>query len=84
MDILSKLSTLLFQDISNLNDKAPEYVVLHRKSAKILDTLLEQIPEDLRGKLIDVQTEIAYHNLLNCFLYGLQVGFAALELGQCG
>ena len=82
MDILSKLSTLLFQDISNLNDKAPEYVVLHRKSAKILDTLSETAGEDFAGNLLEVQTEIDHQDLLRCFLYGLQVGFTASKLGQ--
>jgi hypothetical protein len=80
MDILFELSYLFNQDAQSLGNKDKEY-----KDLKSIEgQLLEQIPEDLRGKLIDVQTEIAYHNLLNCFLYGLQVGFAALELGQCG
>ena len=80
MDILFELSYLFNQDAQSLGNKDKEY-----KDLKSIEgQLLEQIPEDLRGKLIDVQTEISYHNLLNCFLYGLQVGFAALELGQCG
>ena len=80
MDILYQLSRLLFEDAESLDGKDPEYQNLKR----IEGQLFEQIPEDLRGKLIDTQTEIAYHTLLNYFLYGLQVGFATLELGQYG
>lgn len=79
MDILFELSSLLSQDAESLNNKDPEYQKLKHLESQIL----EQIPEPLRGKLIDVQTEIQYQTLLNCFLYGLQVGFAASRLGQC-
>lgn len=80
MDILYELSRLLFQDAETIDDKDAEY-----KNLKLLEgRLFEQIPEDLRGKLIDTQTQIDYHTQLNCFLYGLQVGYAASKLGQCG
>lgn len=77
VDILYELSRLFFQDAETIDGKDPEYRNLKRLEGR----LFEQIPEDLRGKLIDVQTEIDYHNLLNYFLYGLQVGFAASKLG---
>ncbi len=80
MDILYELSYLFFQDAENLQDKDPEY-----KNLKSLESkLFEEIPEELRGKICDAQTEIEYETLLNSFLYGLQVGFAASKLGQCG
>lgn len=80
MDILYELSYLFFQDSETLDNKDPEYKKLKHLEGK----LFEQIPEELRGKICDLQTEIEYRNLLDCFLYGLQVGFAAAKLGQCG
>ena len=57
MDILFELSYLFNQDAQSLGNKDKEY-----KDLKSIEgQLLEQIPEDLRGKLIDVQTEISYH-----------------------
>ena len=72
MDILCELSCLFFRDSETLDNKGPE------------GQLLEQVPEELRGKLIEVQTEIAYRNFLTCFLCGLRLGFAAPDLGQGG
>ena len=80
MNILHELSCLLFQDSETVDNKDPEY----QKSKCLEGRILEQLPEDLRGKLIDVQTEIEYQALLRCFLYGLQVGLAASNLGQGG
>ncbi len=81
MDFLYNLSDLLFQDISNLSNRSPEYVSLHRTKARILDQLSEKAGEELVAKLIDIQAEADYHDLLRCFLYGLQVGSAASHLG---
>lgn len=80
MDILYELSYLFFENAESLENKPPEY----RNLKEIEGKLLGQLPEELRGKLIDIQAEIAYRNLLHCFLYGLQVGYAASNLGQCG
>ncbi len=76
MDILYQLSNLFYQDAEDLQDKDPEYQNLRRLEGRFF----EQVPEELREKIYDVQTEIEYHALLRSFLYGLRVGFAAAEL----
>ena len=80
MKLLFDLSQLLYEDAETLTHKAPEYT--HLKSLE--GRLFENVPEELRTKLIDVQSEIKCHTLLNCFLYGVQLGFAASQLGQSG
>ena len=79
MDILYELSYLFYQNAQTLDNKDLEYKNLKNMEGR----LFEQIPEDLRGKLIDVQEEIEYHSLLNCFLCGIQVGLAVSNPGQC-
>ena len=81
MDFTSKLSDLLFQDIMDLKDKPPDYVALHRRSAKLIDRLSEKGGEDLVGEMLEVRSEIDHYDLLRCFLYGLQVGSAVSHPG---
>lgn len=76
MEILYELSRLLFEDAETLNGKSQEYRDLKRLEGQ----LMEKIPVELRGKLTDVQSEIEYKTLLDCFLYGIQVGVAASNL----
>lgn len=83
MDILYELSYLFFQDSESLDDKDPEYRSLKRLEGELLGLISKAAGEELKGKLLDVQVEIAYHNLLQYFLCGLRLGFAASNLGQC-
>ena len=78
MDILFQLSDLLFQDTEELINKDLEYRNLKRTEGR----LMEQLPVELQGKLLEVQMELGYHDLLRCFLQGIRVGIAASELGQ--
>lgn len=82
MDILYELSYLLFQDTENLSGKSRAYRTLRSIEGRLLEELTEKAGEDLVEKLIDIRTETAYHDLLRCFLYGLQLGRAVSELGQ--
>ena len=83
MDILYELSYLFYQDAENLKGKDPEYRNLKSIEGQLLEQVAKLAGEELRGKLIDAQTEIAYRNFLNCFLCGLRTGFAVSDLGQC-
>ncbi len=83
MDILYELSYLFFQDSENLDNKDPEYKKLKKLEGQLLELVSRAAGEELKTKLIDIQVEIAYHNLLQYFLCGLRLGFAVSNPGQC-
>lgn len=80
MDILAELSDLLYQDISDLRDKSPQYRELTRVENSLLAKIEAQAGEDLKTKLLDVQGERAALDYLSCFLHGLRLGVQLLGL----
>lgn len=84
MDILYELSYLFFQDSESLDNKDPDYRNLKQLESQLLELIATAAGQELRDKLTDVQVEIAYHNLLQYFLCGLRLGFAASDPGQGG
>lgn len=79
MDILAKLSELLFQDSIEYDGKIPEYVELIKLEGHILGEITEKSGEDLVEKLMDVQNKIMHCNQMSCFLYGLRLGVELLH-----